>query len=55
MTVTTGTKVLVNNFTIGKEAELETVTGEKVKVSWDTNLSDANNLLNVVTFSNGKN
>uniref|UniRef100_A0A3Q3WT00 Cytosolic fatty-acid binding proteins domain-containing protein n=1 Tax=Mola mola TaxID=94237 RepID=A0A3Q3WT00_MOLML len=31
VTVTTGPKVLVNNFTIGKEAELETITGEKVK------------------------
>uniref|UniRef100_A0A8D2ZPE4 Fatty acid binding protein 1b, liver, tandem duplicate 2 n=1 Tax=Scophthalmus maximus TaxID=52904 RepID=A0A8D2ZPE4_SCOMX len=31
VTVTTGTKVLVNIFTIGQEAELETVTGEKVK------------------------
>ncbi|XP_077417900.1 fatty acid-binding protein, liver-type-like [Vanacampus margaritifer] len=31
VTVTTGTKVLVNSFTIGQEAELETITGEKVK------------------------
>nr|XP_020449296.1 fatty acid-binding protein, liver-type-like [Monopterus albus] len=31
VTVTTGTKVLVNIFTIGQEAELETITGEKVK------------------------
>ncbi|XP_071394578.1 fatty acid-binding protein, liver-type-like [Centroberyx affinis] len=31
VTVTTGSKVLVNSFTIGQEAELETVTGEKVK------------------------
>ncbi|XP_049619596.1 fatty acid-binding protein, liver-type-like [Syngnathus scovelli] len=31
VTVTTGTNVLVNSFTIGQEAELETVTGEKVK------------------------
>ncbi|MEE6516909.1 hypothetical protein FKM82_026757 [Ascaphus truei] len=29
--VTTGSKVLVNEFTIGEEAELETPTGEKVK------------------------
>lgn len=36
VTVTTGSKVLVNTFTIGKEAELETITGEKVKVSQDT-------------------
>lgn len=33
VTITTGTKVLVNTFIIGQEAELETVTGEKVKVS----------------------
>lgn len=33
VTVTTGSKVLVNTFTIGQEAELETITGEKVKVS----------------------
>ncbi|KAM3867880.1 fatty acid-binding protein, liver-type-like [Diretmus argenteus] len=31
VTVTTGSKVLVNSFTIGQESELETVTGEKVK------------------------
>ncbi|XP_028829487.1 fatty acid-binding protein, liver-type-like [Denticeps clupeoides] len=31
VTVTTGTKVLVNAFTVGQEAELETLTGEKVK------------------------
>merc|ERR1711915_85724 len=31
VTVTTGSKVLVNTFTIGQEAELETITGEKVK------------------------
>ncbi|XP_077457056.1 fatty acid-binding protein, liver-type-like [Stigmatopora argus] len=31
VTVTTGTKVLVNSFTIGQEAELETITGEKIK------------------------
>ncbi|KAI4820702.1 hypothetical protein KUCAC02_028673 [Chaenocephalus aceratus] len=29
VTVTTGSKVLVNSFTIGKEAELETVTGRR--------------------------
>ncbi|XP_064424735.1 fatty acid-binding protein 1, liver isoform X1 [Latimeria chalumnae] len=29
--VTTGSKVLTNEFTIGQEAELETLTGEKVK------------------------
>ncbi|XP_068594505.1 fatty acid-binding protein, liver-type [Brachionichthys hirsutus] len=31
VTVTTGSKVLVNTFTIGKESELETLTGEKIK------------------------
>ncbi|XP_028660485.1 fatty acid-binding protein 1, liver-like [Erpetoichthys calabaricus] len=31
VTVTTGTKVLVNEFTIGEEAELQTPTGEKIK------------------------
>lgn len=36
VTVTTGSNVLVNTFTIGKEAELDTITGEKVKVSQDT-------------------
>ena len=39
VTVTTGSKVLVNTFTIGQEAELETVTGEKVKVSQHTQFS----------------
>lgn len=36
VTVTTGTKVIVNSFTVGQEAELETLTGEKIKVSWST-------------------
>ncbi|KAM4579568.1 fatty acid-binding protein, liver-type-like [Fundulus diaphanus] len=31
VTVTTGTSVISNCFTIGKEAELQTITGEKVK------------------------
>ncbi|KAM9438567.1 fatty acid-binding protein, liver-type-like isoform 1-T2 [Salvelinus alpinus] len=31
VTVTTGTKVMVNSFTVGQEAELETLTGEKIK------------------------
>ncbi|KAG5271990.1 hypothetical protein AALO_G00160430 [Alosa alosa] len=31
VTVTTGTKVLVNSFTVGQESELETLTGEKIK------------------------
>ncbi|NXG71634.1 FABPL protein, partial [Baryphthengus martii] len=31
VTVTTGTKVLHNEFTIGEECEMEMLTGEKVK------------------------
>ncbi|XP_064827301.1 fatty acid-binding protein, liver-type-like [Oncorhynchus masou masou] len=31
VTVTTGNKVMVNSFTVGQEAELETLTGEKIK------------------------
>ncbi|KAM6965467.1 fatty acid-binding protein, liver-type-like [Aplochiton taeniatus] len=33
VTVTTGTKVLTNCFTVGQETELETLNGEKVKVT----------------------
>lgn len=33
VTVTTGSNVITNCFTIGKETELQTLTGEKVKVS----------------------
>ncbi|XP_074526340.1 fatty acid-binding protein, liver-type-like [Halichoeres trimaculatus] len=33
VTVTTGTKVLVNSFVIGQEADIETITGEKVKAT----------------------
>lgn len=32
VTITTGPKVLVNSFTVGQQTELETITGEKVKV-----------------------
>ncbi len=32
VTVTTGSKVMTNSFTIGQEAEMETLTGEKTKV-----------------------
>lgn len=32
VTVTTGTKILTNSFTIGQETELEAPTGEKVNV-----------------------
>ncbi|CAL9708015.1 unnamed protein product [Knipowitschia caucasica] len=31
VTVTTGTKVMVNSFTLGQEGDLEMLTGEKVK------------------------
>ncbi|XP_074078660.1 fatty acid-binding protein, liver [Macrotis lagotis] len=31
LTINTGTKVLVNEFTLGEECQLETLTGEKVK------------------------
>lgn len=33
VTVTTGSKVLSNEFTIGEECEMELLTGEKAKVS----------------------
>lgn len=32
LTITTGPKVIQNEFTLGEECELETMTGEKVKV-----------------------
>lgn len=32
LTITTGSKVIKNEFTLGEECELETMTGEKVKV-----------------------
>lgn len=41
VTVTTGSKVLTNTFTIGKEADLESITGEKLKVSQDIQCRDA--------------
>ncbi|GAA6223129.1 fatty acid-binding protein, liver [Lates japonicus] len=66
VTVTTGTKVLVNNFTIGQEAELETITGEKVKavvrrdgnklkvslkgIESVTELVDGNTIVNTMTL-----
>ncbi|XP_029961342.1 fatty acid-binding protein, liver-type isoform X1 [Salarias fasciatus] len=65
VTVTTGSKVLVNSFTLGKEAELETLTGEKVKsvvrregnklkvslkgIDSVTELVDANTIVNTMT------
>uniref|UniRef100_A0A8C5HAG4 Fatty acid binding protein 1b, tandem duplicate 1 n=1 Tax=Gouania willdenowi TaxID=441366 RepID=A0A8C5HAG4_GOUWI len=36
VTITTGTQVLSNNFTIGQESELDTMTGGKVMVSENT-------------------
>ncbi|KAM4616322.1 fatty acid-binding protein, liver-type-like [Polymixia lowei] len=66
VTVTTGSKVLVNSFTIGQEAELETVTGEKVKavvmregnklkvslkgIDSVTELVDGNTIVNTMTL-----
>lgn len=38
ITTTTGPKVTVNKFTIGKETEMETITGEKIKVRPDAKL-----------------
>ncbi|CAB1320095.1 unnamed protein product [Coregonus sp. 'balchen'] len=67
VTVTTGTKVLTNCFTIGQEAELETLTGEKVKsmvmregnklkvslkgIESVTELADANTIVNTMTVA----
>ncbi|XP_020330658.1 fatty acid-binding protein, liver-type [Oncorhynchus kisutch] len=67
VTVTTGTKILTNSFTLGQETELETLTGEKVnsvvmregnklKVSLKgidsvTELADANTLVNTMTVA----
>ncbi|XP_076587386.1 fatty acid-binding protein, liver-type-like [Chaetodon auriga] len=66
VTITTGTKVLTNSFTIGKEAEMETLTGEKIKavvrregnklkvslkgVESVTELVDANTIVNTMTL-----
>lgn len=33
VTITTGSKVVKNEFTIGEESEMELLNGEKVKVS----------------------
>jgi hypothetical protein len=32
LTITTGTKVIQNEFTLGEECELDSMTGEKIKV-----------------------
>ncbi|XP_042344569.1 fatty acid-binding protein, liver-type [Plectropomus leopardus] len=66
VTVTTGSKVLVNTFTVGKEAELETLTGEKAKavvhrdgnklrvslkgIESVTELVDGNTIVNTMTL-----
>uniref|UniRef100_A0A8C8JVV7 Cytosolic fatty-acid binding proteins domain-containing protein n=1 Tax=Oncorhynchus tshawytscha TaxID=74940 RepID=A0A8C8JVV7_ONCTS len=63
VTVTMGTKILTNSFTIGQETELESPTGEKVNsvvmregnklttilngIEYVTELTDANTLVNV--------
>ncbi|XP_020788026.1 fatty acid-binding protein, liver-type-like [Boleophthalmus pectinirostris] len=65
VTVTTGSKVLANSFTLGQEAEIESITGEKVKavvkrdgnklitslkgIESVTELVDANTIVNVLT------
>ncbi|XP_051277256.1 fatty acid-binding protein, liver-type [Dicentrarchus labrax] len=67
VTVTTGSKVLINTFTTGKEAELEAVTGEKVKtvvqregnklkvslkgIESVTEMVDENTIVNTMTLS----
>ncbi|XP_016115279.1 fatty acid binding protein 1-B.1 [Sinocyclocheilus grahami] len=66
VTVTTGAKVLTNSFTVGQEAEIETLTGEKVKavvnkegnklkvvlnkITSVTELVDGNTLVNTLTL-----
>nr|AOW69614.1 liver-type fatty acid-binding protein [Lateolabrax japonicus] len=66
VTVTTGSKVLVNTFTIGQEADLETVTGDKIKtvvqrdgnklkvslkgIESVTELVDGNTIVNTMTL-----
>ncbi|KAJ8380869.1 hypothetical protein SKAU_G00016470 [Synaphobranchus kaupii] len=67
VTVTTGTKVIVNAFTVGQESELESVTGEKVmtvvrlednKLKFSmkgiesvTEIADANTIINTMTLA----
>uniref|UniRef100_A0A4W5KL55 Fatty acid binding protein 1 n=1 Tax=Hucho hucho TaxID=62062 RepID=A0A4W5KL55_9TELE len=69
VTVTTGTKILTNSFTIGQETELETLTGEKVNsvvmregnkltafmngTEYVTELTDADTLVNVRHMAGG--
>ncbi|XP_072289031.1 fatty acid-binding protein, liver-type-like [Eucyclogobius newberryi] len=65
VTVTTGTKVMVNSFTLGQEGDIETLTGEKVRATVKregnklitslkgiesvTELVDANTIVNTMT------
>ncbi|XP_038859191.1 fatty acid-binding protein, liver-type-like [Salvelinus namaycush] len=67
MTVTTGTRILTNSFTIGQETELESPTGEKVTsvvmregnkltslingIEYVTELIDTNILVNTMTLA----
>uniref|UniRef100_A0A8C2KXX7 Liver-type fatty acid-binding protein n=1 Tax=Cyprinus carpio TaxID=7962 RepID=A0A8C2KXX7_CYPCA len=67
VTVTTGPKILTNSFTVGQEAEIETLTGEKMKavvnkegnklkvvlnkITSITELVDENTLVNVSEIS----
>ncbi|XP_051508685.1 fatty acid binding protein 1-B.1-like [Myxocyprinus asiaticus] len=66
VTVTTGSKVLTNTFTIGQETEIENLTGEKVKavvtkegnklivvlnkITSITELVDDNTIINTLTL-----
>ncbi|XP_015232611.1 PREDICTED: fatty acid-binding protein, liver-type-like [Cyprinodon variegatus] len=65
VTVTTGSKVITNSFTIGKETELQNITGEKMKgvvnreggklkvslkgIESVTEMVDANTIVNTMT------
>ncbi|XP_007557621.1 fatty acid-binding protein, liver-type-like [Poecilia formosa] len=65
VTVTTGSNVITNSFTIGKEAEMQSLTGEKIKgvvvrdgnklkvslkgIESVTELTDANTIVNTMT------
>ncbi|XP_041643723.1 fatty acid-binding protein, liver-type-like [Cheilinus undulatus] len=68
VTVTTGTKVLTNSFVIGQEADIETITGERIKavvrredgklkvslkgIESVTELVDGNTIVNTMTLGN---
>ncbi|MED6235148.1 Fatty acid-binding protein, liver-type [Ataeniobius toweri] len=67
VTITTGSNVITNSFTIGQETELQSVTGEKIKgvvhregnklkvslkgIESTTELVDANTIVNTTTAS----